>query len=182
MKHINFLKKALTDYRVGALTISSRFVVNEVLRNIGPEFKHIVEYGPGDGVVVKAILKKLPPDGKLAVIELNKKFYEELLKINDSRLAVINGSIIDLSKDLMKNTGLPKIDAVVSSVPFTYFKPSEKEEVIRNTHREMVEGGVFIVYQYTPLVRPILRKLFKKVFTKLELRNFPPSFIMVAEK
>lgn len=182
MKHVNFLKKALTDYRVGALTISSRFVVNGVLKNLRHDSKYVVEYGPGDGVIARAVLKKLPPDGKLAVIELNEKFYEELKKIEDPRLTVINGSVIELSKDLKKRTGLPKIDAVISSVPFTYFKPKEREEVIENTCRELAEDGVFIVFQYSLLVAKLLKKYFPKFSYRLEPRNLPPYFIMRAEK
>ncbi|MBI4090809.1 MAG: methyltransferase type 11, partial [Candidatus Komeilibacteria bacterium] len=47
---------------------------------------------------------------------------------------------------------------------------------------QLSAGGTFLVYQYSPLVLPILKKYFKKVKLYYEVRNLFPYFIMVAEK
>ena len=182
MRNINFIKKAISDYRVAALTASSKFVVNQILdrlREISP--RYVVEYGPGDGVITREILKLLPEDGRLIAIETNDEFCNELEKIADKRFTLIRGNVLDVAKDYSK-LGVDYADAVVSGIPFTYFNPTSRENVIADTHRGLNEAGVFIVYQFSPLVRPILKKNFSKVSTQFELRNFPPYFIMEARK
>ena len=66
--NLNFIKTAIKDFKVGALTPSSKYVVKKIIKEIKPEYKYIVEYGPGDGVITKEILKILPQDGRLVVI------------------------------------------------------------------------------------------------------------------
>ncbi|MBI4991700.1 MAG: hypothetical protein HZB99_00590 [Candidatus Harrisonbacteria bacterium] len=181
MSGFNFLKAVIKDYKVGAITVSSKYVVQSLMKELGSDFKYIVEYGAGDGIVTKEILKRLSADGRLVAFELNKDFAAELRKINDNRLKVLNDDVIVASRDL-KKLGLPRIDAVVSGIPFTVIKPKERSEVILNTYSAINKGGIFLVYQYTPLVLPILKKFFKKVDLSFEPRNFLPYFIMRAKK
>lgn len=172
----NFLKEIFRDYRVGAVTTSSRFVVEKIISEIRPTDKRIVEYGSGDGVVIKALLKILPKDADLSGLEPNKNFIKELGKISDSRFEPVQGYAINFSKEL------ENIDIIISSIPFSFMKPAEREEIIRETHRALSPGGKFIVYQYSQLALPLLKKYFRKVATSFEARNFPPYFFMIAYK
>jgi len=181
MSGFNFLKMAIRDYKVGAITVSSKYVVQSLMKQISPAYKYIVEYGAGDGIVTKEILKQLPPDGQLIAFELNKDFASELNKINDKRLRVLNDDVIVASRDL-KKLGLPRIDAVISGIPFTLIKPKDRERVVSNTYSAVNPGGMFLVYQYSPLIFPLLKKFFKKIDISFEPRNFLPYFIMRAEK
>jgi len=53
-EQLNFLKVALRDRRIGAMTRSSKYVVNAVVRNFNNKsLQRVIEYGPGDGVVTK---------------------------------------------------------------------------------------------------------------------------------
>lgn len=180
MASFKFLKAVLKDYRVGALTVSSRYTIRKVLKEIEPGHKFIIEYGAGDGVITKEILRLLPPDGRLVVIELNSDFIKELARIKDERLKVIQGDVTELSKNL--NRLLPRLDMVISSIPFTLLKPSSRAAIIKNTRHALMPGGIFLIYQYSPLVLPLLKKYFKSVRLNFELRNFPPYFFMAARK
>ncbi len=72
MNYFKFLKIALTDYRmVAELMPTSKYAIRRILNQIKPEQKTIIEYGAGDGVITKEILKILPADGKIIAIELN---------------------------------------------------------------------------------------------------------------
>ncbi len=180
-QHLNFFKIAIKDYKVGALTRISKHVVKRIVKEIKPDYKYIVEYGAGDGVTTIGMLKALPKDGKLVAIDLNDGFIEELNKIKDPRLIVIKGDIVDLSKDL-KSLGVPEVHMVVSSVPFTIFSPKIRKEVIDNTYNALTTAGKIVMYQYSPLMNSVIKKVFGNSVLSFEARNFPPISIMVGEK
>lgn len=181
MMSFKFLKAALKDYRVGAPTVSSSYTIKKVLKAIRPDYKYIVEYGAGDGAVTKEILRRLPPDGRLVVIELNPDFIEELNQITDERLKIIHGDIVLISKNL-KKLDLPRIDMIISNVPFSFLKTKEKELVVCRASRVLSPKGLFLVYQYSPILMPLLKKYFSCVRLNFEPRNFPPYFFMAARK
>lgn len=182
MANLNFIKTAIKDFKVGALTPSSKYVVKKIIKEIKPEYKFIVEYGPGDGIITKEILKILPQNGILIAVELNQSFIGELEKIKDKRLKIICGDAVKISENLDK-LGLPRIDAVVSGIPCSILKPKERKELMKNTYNILSESGIFIIYQNIPLIFSELNKVFKKSISwHFEPRNFVPYFIMVAEK
>lgn len=181
MKGMQFFKTALKNYKtIGAIKASSRFVAKRVQRALG-NATNIVEYGAGDGVLTREVLKHLSDDGRIVAVELDKAFLFELAKIKDKRLTVLHGDVIAISKNL-RALQLPKIDAVVSGIPFTFLTPNVRDAIVRATSDALDKDGMFLVYQHSPLMLPILRRYFRTTQTFLELRNFPPNFIMCARK
>ncbi len=166
---------------VGAWFRSSRFVINKILRQLKPGYRYIVEYGAGDGVITQQLLKQLPKDGKVIALEINQLLLAELRTIKDPRLIVLDASVVDMSKDFSR-LGLPHIDAVISGIPFTFFPPPVRKEIMQNTYNGLIEGGRFIVYQYSLLMFPHLKRAFPKRHFVYEPRNVLPYFIMVGEK
>jgi len=182
MHYTDFLRTAIKDYKkVGALFASSRYVVQHVVHHIPPSCKFVVEYGAGDGVITKAILDHLPKDGNVVAIELNGELVEEVKKIQDERLVVVEGDVVFLASNLQK-LGLPEVHTVVSGIPYSFLKPEIREQIVRETHSHLVEGGIFVVYQNSLLMLPLLKKYFRSCHTSFEARNFLPYFIMVARK
>ena len=181
MTPLQFIQTAVRDYRVGALTRSTSYVADEIIRALPAHAKYIVEYGPGDGVVTREVLQRLPKDGRLVIIERNAQFIGELKRIGDPRLTVVHGDVVEHSRALW-SLGMPRVDAVFSGIPCTFFTPPVRESIVRGTHAALASNGSFIVYQYTTLMRPVLRKYFPKVTTRLEPINLPPYFVMRADK
>ena len=171
-----YLKEIFKDYKVGAITRSSSFVIEKILSEIRPTDKKIVEYGSGDGVVIRALLKSLSEDVEITGLEPNKNFITELKKISDPRFKPVQGYAMEFSKNLSS------ADIVISSIPFTFIKSKEREKIVQETYRALAPGGKFVVYQYSQLALPILNKYFKKVETSMEARNLPPYFFMVGYK
>src|SRR5256885_329748 len=123
MHTLRFATVAVRDYNnVGALTVSTKYVVRAVARHIEPEHRHVVEYGAGDGILAKALLKKMPDAGRIAAVELNDHLFAELCRIRDPRFHAIKGDAFALSRR-PEAFRLPRIDAVVSSIPFTFVDP-----------------------------------------------------------
>ncbi len=181
MNAIDFWKAAIKDPRVGALAASSKFVASRIARELKPEYKYIIEYGAGDGAITKGILRRLSRDGKLVAVEVHKDLVKEIKKIDDPRLAVLDRDVVEVSRDL-KNLGLPRIDAVVSGVPLSFFSPSSRREIVNNTHGALAPGGTFIVYQHSFLVLSLMKEIFGSARLSFEPRNLLPYFLMIAEK
>lgn len=179
MKNFDFFKTALKDYKtVGALMVTSRYAVERVVRELEADDHLIIEYGPGDGVITKRILSRLPSDGRIVAMELDRDFHPELEKINDKRLHVIYGDVAEI----MPEAGFSQIDAVVSGIPFSLIPSSIRRNIVGNTHTALRLGGKFIVYQASLLLLPLLKRHFRDVSWTLEPRNLPPYFIMTARK
>jgi phospholipid N-methyltransferase len=179
MKNIDFLKTALRDYKtVGALMITSRYAVLRVVGELEPGDRFVIEYGPGDGVITKRILLRLPSDGRIVAIERDHDFRPELEKIGDQRLLVIYGDVAEV----MPALGISQADAIVSGIPFSLMSAPVRRDIIDNTQAALRTGGKFIAYQASLLILPLLKRHFRHVGWMLEPRNLPPYFIMTARK
>jgi phospholipid N-methyltransferase len=181
MTDLKFLKEAFTDLRIGAVTTTSKYVIRKILRELNPKMFYAVEYGPGDGIITELLIERLPPDGRIAAIETNDSFVAGLKALNEPRLTVIQGNVVDESAKL-RDLGWPRIDTVLSSVPLTYLFKEDREKVIKQTYEALPTGGQFIVWQYSMLVLPLLKKYFQDVRVTLEPRNLLPYFVMTASK
>ena len=63
----------------------------------------LVELGPGTGIFTEKMIKKLPADTHLVVIELNDVFYQNLTeKVKHERCHIVHGSANDLQKILLE--------------------------------------------------------------------------------
>ncbi len=182
MHSLRYAKVAVQDYnKVGALTVSTKYVVRAVARQLSPRHRYIVDYGAGDGILAKSLLMRLPQDARLTAVESNDHFYDELLHIRDPRFQAIQGCAFDVARR-PESLRLPRLDVAITSIPFTFVDNDLRDEMIANTYEALSPGGIFIVYQYTPLVTKALKRYFTQVKTDFEPRNIPPYFIMRAEK
>lgn len=180
-RNLRFLKTAIGDYRVGALSVSSKYVAQHLLARMPRNCRYLVEYGAGDGVITRELLKILPKDGQLIAIETNPEFLKDLSRIRDKRLKVVKGDVVRESQHL-NALGVPRIDAVVSGIPFSFLKPAVRRGIVENTYRALAPGGMFLVYQYSLWVLPLLKERFYRVELSFEPRNFLPYFVFQAVK
>lgn len=181
MLKIDFLKTALKDFKVGAITASSKYATERIVKEIPPTCQSIIEYGAGDGIITKKILEKIPASGRIIAVELNVGFVNQLKEIKDPRLEIAAEDVVIFSQNLAGSNS-PRIEAVISGIPFTFFKPHVRAQIIRATYDMLTPEGVFIVYQYSTRMLPELKKYFPKIKTMFEPRNLPPYFIMKAQK
>lgn len=181
MTGIQFLRLMLRDPRIGAVTRSSPYVVEEVARAVPAGTRVLVEYGAGDGVVTQALLQRVAPDGQCVAVEQNAAFIPHLREIGDRRLSVIEGNVLDVSQDFSAHH-ISAPDVVVSNVPCTLLPFEDRDRLVRQTHAGLRVGGRLVMYQYSLLMRPLLRKYFLEVEVRFEPWNFPPYFVMIAIK
>lgn len=177
-----FLWTAIRNYAtVGAVTEISRYVAEKVIREMRPDARYVVEYGAGNGTLTRRILGMLPEDGRLVAVEILHDFAGELNLIRDARLTVVQGDAREVAKNI-ERFRLPRIDIVVSNIPFSLMSGERRRELIRRTRDILAPDGVFLVYQNMPIVARELKQFFPKISWSFELRNLPPYFIMAARK
>ncbi|WGD35576.1 methyltransferase [Olleya sp. YS] len=184
MNKINFLKESLKSLKTsGTLFPSSRFLTNRLLKGIDFDKANlIVEFGPGNGKITKDILKQLHPESKLIIFEINDNFYDELLKIQDNRLVVVNQSANSIL-DIIKTHGFEAVDYVVSSLPLTNIPKPITDTILENTYKSLKPKGYFFQYQYSLTYYSALKEVFNgNVTLGFEPFNIPPAFIYSCQK
>ena len=178
---LSFLKTLTSDFKVAAIASSSSYVVNQVINKINDDLKLIIEQGPGDGVMSKALLTKLAPNGSLILIESNTEFIQKLKKINDPRITIFHGTVQDFYNKIDSN--YPKADLIISSIPFSFVKKPEREAIIKKSFEMLTNSGSIIIFhQYSFLMSKYIKKYFKNVSIFFEPRNIMPCFGIIGKK
>ena len=181
-QRINFLKTAICDRKVAAVTMSSTYLIRRVAKLLPKRLDTVIEFGPGEGVMTRALLKRLSFQGKLFAVETNGEFIKILERIDDPRLSIIQGKAEDVVSHMQKRSQ-DKVDLVIASIPFSFLKSHERRKLVNDTHDILLPGGSFIVFnQYNPLMYAPVKKIFGAVSVFYELRNILPCFIIRAKK
>lgn len=176
----NFL---LNPRQVASIVPSSRFLTNKLLAPVKwDQCRVIVEYGPGVGNISIEILKRMRPDAKLILIELNDGLAEFLqTKFRDPRVIACHRSAEDVL-DILKEHNVDHADYVVSGIPFSAIPPSVADDVVSATWRALRPGGQFLIYQFRLAVLDYLKKSFTKFETAYQPLNFPPLHVIYADR
>ena len=168
---------------IGSIIPSSKFLINEVLKNIDFEnAKCIAEYGPGTGKITAEILKRSRKDAKILCFEVNKKFCNYLRKkIKDQRLVLINDSAENIKKYL-KKLNIDKVDNIVSGLPFSNLTMDKKCFIIEEAKKSLKNSGKFVVYQFLYSFKKCIYNYFSKISIKFVPLNIPPLFVYCCGK
>jgi len=196
MSFRTFAAEALADYKTtGAVAPSSRFLARAMLEplKLRPRCV-IVELGPGTGVMTRALLNILPPDGNILAFEISDRFYSYLNeKIPDKRLVVLNTGAEHLKAELHKR-GYDHVDGFVSSLALGFFSDAQRRALLESFSPFMGENSVYTQYQYVQgmelshgrfrrfSIQPLLRQYFHSVQCRTVWRNIPPAFVFACRK
>lgn len=179
---LSYIEALLKDKAVASVAPSTKFLVERVCRRLDwSATRVLVEYGPAQGVMTREFLARLPRDGRLVAIELNPGFAATLSKLQDPRLTVLQGSVVDVAR-LLEPLSLPPADAVVSGIPFSLLQPVERHRLLHRTEDLLRPGGRFVAYQITAHLVPLLKYHFGETDVQYELRNLPPNFVFTGVK
>ena len=107
------------------------------------------------------------------VFELNSTFCNELRKINDDRLIIIN----DCATNILKYTDFGSVDFVISSLPLAQIDNETKSVLLKEINKVLLNNGEFIQYQYSLLDYSFLKNNFSTIKIGFTFFNFPPAFI-----
>jgi phospholipid N-methyltransferase len=171
---LGFLRRPMS---VASVVPSSRWLTRRVAQAAVREgTRTVVELGPGTGVVTRGLLDVLPRDGRLLALELESDFAERLAAEPDRRLLVHEGNALDL-RTVVGEHRLPRVDAIVSGIPFSTLGPARGEQVLRAAWNVLAPGGRFVAYQFRPHVDRYATPLFGPPDVEFEPRNVPPMSV-----
>lgn len=179
-----FLKRFLKEpTRVASIIPSSRVLINKVAGKMDfSKPRVIAEFGPGEGCHTREILRRLHPDSKLLLFELDPDLAGFLQDefADDPRVEVF---CMDCRKivDVMAGLNIKEFDYIFSGIPFSLMDHKTKQELMHNVYKVLKPGHCFIIYQVTNEL-----KRFGSHFDDLTSEwcpiNIPPMFVTVYRK
>ncbi|MDX1653255.1 MAG: methyltransferase domain-containing protein [Brumimicrobium sp.] len=180
-----FLKEFFKEKKtVGSVAPSSRHLGKKMLKDIDfSRVNAVVELGPGTGVFTDMLLNSLSENSKLLIFELHEAFYKKLkeeLK-DDHRAIVINDSAEKIGEYLHQQ-GLEEVDVVISSLPLANFKKKLTLTILKESHRFLKEGGLYVQFQYSLTSQKLIKRVFEDTKVNFTPRNIPPAFIYTCTK
>lgn len=179
---LTYLKSFFKDKDVASVTPTSRWCVRHVCKPI--DFSKditIVEYGAGAGVFADYLLKQMTPNSSLTMFETNDRLFEELQKIDDSRLQCYNRSVEHVDEAIGKSL-IGKVDYIISGIPFSFMDEDVRMEILQKSKRVLRPVGQFLAYQTSGHLKEPLNDVFGNVHTEWEWRNIPPMTVYRAVK
>lgn len=176
-----FLKQFLRrPFQVASIIPSSKALIRKVAGKmdlVGPRV--IAEFGPGEGCHTREIVRRMDPESRLLLFELDPELAEHLRVqfASDPRIIVLNHDAAELPHDLA-TLGIGQCDYVVSGIPFSILDPAKKRQLLQHTFESLAPHprSAFIIYQVTnELVNHCQH--FPRKESEYCLQNIPPMFV-----
>lgn len=183
MSALFFRRFLQRPWRVASIVPSSKALVERVAEKIDFARAHVIaEYGPGEGVHTRQIARRMRPDSKLLLFELDPAFSRDLERqfADDPRVHVMNRDAAALPEELERR-GIEQCDYILSGIPFSILNIEKKRALLQKTHDALAPDGSFIIYQVTNELKQHAT-LFGDAESEYFLQNIPPMFITVFRK
>ena len=135
----------------------------------------MVELGPGTGSFTRELHDRLPKDCKVLVIELDPGYVLRLKEQYGDRFEIVQASAHELD-DLVRERGWPKVDLIVSGLPFT-LPPRGPQVLVGRPASRTDQGTTYRWFTYMP---PIMKRYYRQFDLHLVRRvwaNLPPMWI-----
>lgn len=160
---------------------SSKFLARSICNGI--DFKTarcIVELGAGTGPITIELLKRVQPQTKLLIVELDHDFCNRLRE-KFPKADIIEGDAAHMD-ELLKARGIDEVDHVISGLPLPSFPAELRDSIIASSMKVLSKGGSFRQLTNMPFVYwKMYKKYFNDVRFKLVPLNFPPAGVYVCK-
>jgi phospholipid N-methyltransferase len=169
--------------KIAYVVPSSKGMVKRVLGRMDFEKSRVfVEFGGGEGCYTRQIARRMLPDAKLLVFELDPHLAEHLrTQFRDDPRVLIYESDAAHFRDELHKLSLSHADYVISGIPFSYIEPKAKKVILHSVHDGLTQDGLFIVYQVSMELKGHAR-MFPGCEIEYFLANIPPMFILAFHK
>lgn len=101
----------------------------------------VVELGAGTGALTAAIAVRIAPGSRLVAIELDPHLAAHL-RAGFADVEVVEGDATQLAS-ILAGLGVGRVDAVVSSLPWTFLPPAARRGLLADIVRVLAPDGVF---------------------------------------
>ena len=179
-----FFKRVLANpLQVGYVVPSSPFLTRQTARRIDYSRPRVIfELGPGEGCHTRQIARRMSPDSRLVIMELDQEFVAHLKKqfAHDPRVTVLNRDALHLP-EVLNELGLTHCDYIVSGIPFLVVDEATRHKILGNISNAMREESRFITYQVTTQLCEH-DNLFELAGREYCALNFPPINVLEFRK
>ena len=151
-----YIQEAFSEfYHTGSVFPTSRWAAMAMTRPLRGEHApmHILEAGPGTGVVTERILKTMSDRDSLVICEINPKFMQVLKeKLSTNPDFIRHKSRVSFFEGPVQNLPERKLfDMIVCSLPFLNFELSIVEDIFAKFTRMSTPATVMTYYEYIGL-------------------------------
>jgi len=173
---VRFFKTwATSPLKMGAVTPTSRALADVMVKHARPDpAGHVLETGPGTGVVTEALLRAGIPAGRIVTVEYDRGFYK-LLRERFPNVNVLHGDALDLDRVLgeFRDT---RFSAALSGIPLLNLPKAKRAPYLEGLLDRLVPGGVVtqLSYSLMPPQEAIPGRL-KVSKSRWVTHNFPPG-------
>lgn len=175
-----FLKFMLEPKKIGSVTPSSNFLTRYLFKDLAwPEIALIVELGAGTGVFTRAIAEQKPAMCQVVVIEQDTVMRQVLQR---SYPDFSFGMKAEQLEEFLQGNQLGQADCIVSGLPFAVFDAKQQSAVLTAVCRSLKQDGIFIAFQYSLQLYPVLKQYFREVKVGFVLLNLPPAFVYFCKR
>lgn len=178
-----FLKRFIRNpLQVASIVPSSQTLIRRVSDKMDHSVPRVIaEYGPGEGCHTREIVRRMHPESRLLLFELDAALCTHLGRqfANDPRVSVHNADCATLP-DVLAKQMIGSCDYVVSGIPFSILDKEKKREILVNTHAALKPEAhaAFIIYQVTNELRTRGHcDHFDRAESEYCLINLPPMFV-----
>jgi len=174
-----FFKKYLSQSRyIGALLPSSRYLAKAVSKHLElDQAKVVVELGAGTGVLTQELIRSIPQNCDLVIVERDNDFAHLLKnKFNGSHVWATEAENMHHYLD---EHNFKQVDCFVSGLPFISLPKEVGKNILSIVRQYLKPGGVFISYSYFANSYFLFKKYFPKVKIDFVFRNIPPAYVFI---
>jgi phospholipid N-methyltransferase len=182
MSAIFFKRFLMRPTRVASIVPSSRTLIRKVSSKFDfSQPRVIVEFGPGEGCHTREVVRRMHPDSRLLLFELDPDLSKHLIEqfSSDPRVEIINADAQTILSELQKR-GLKHCDYVFSGIPFSILEIGKKRALLQKVFDALKPEphAAFIIYQVTNELRGHAT-IFPNADSEYCLQNIPPMFVTV---
>ncbi len=164
-----YLQEFISDpFSTGSIVPSSQLLCKTMSGAVDwDKVSSVAELGAGGGVLTQHLLACMRSDATLVAFETNHRFCDILNKMKDDRLTVVADSAECMQSGY---------DAILSSLPLLTLSGKLRHRILEQAMKALNPEGVFVRFQYTPFLEPLLSDYFTWSRTRV-IRNLPPALV-----
>ena len=168
---------------IGAILPSSPYLARRMLKAVHLENARIVvELGAGTGAITTELLNRIEAKTRLIIIDSNAEAISILRQRLPDRenLTLIHGDAREL-QSLLQSMQIARVDAIVSSLPYASMSEETVNQILSQSAQLLADTGHFVAFQYTPVIKRILKIHFEIHHSEIEFINFPPAIVYLCK-
>ena len=175
-----FLKFVTQPRKIGSITPSSSFLTRKMMSSLPWEnMRTVVELGAGTGVFTRYIAERRVAECNVVVFEQSAEMRNSLRTRYPCFYYAAKAETLGST---LQELNFPKADCIISGLPFSIFPESLRSRIMEEIYANLTDEGIFVAFQYSPLLYKTLKDYFPSVKADFVLMNLPPAFVYLCRK